>query len=253
MRGHSKPRPAATSPVSPRAGLPCPKRPQAPVQVDLGGTRPQRPQPRAVASHSNAARTARTSPTHHLERPATPISPRAIRTPPHSQVVLPTVTIQLSSALCPSRLRCGSKSTAMSAGRLRQHKVALHAHCEPFVTDEFFAPSCGDARRPSTPRACLLSLTVRLRAMSGLSRSWCSSASISPFAVSCGRGADLALAAPARPSDYIVVTRERVSVRSWPGAAMSEGQEDRANGERSRLPAGRPSISPTFLGPLSFD
>jgi hypothetical protein len=39
-------------------------------------------------------------------------------------------------------------------------------------------------------------LTVRPRATSGLSRSWCSSASISPFAISCGRGADLALAAP---------------------------------------------------------
>ena len=38
--------------------------------------------------------------------------------------------------------------------------------------------------------ACLSSLTVPPRAMSGLSRSWCSSASISPFAISCGRGAD---------------------------------------------------------------
>src|SRR5262245_18601495 len=33
--------------------------------------------------------------------------------------------------------------------------------------------------------------------MSGLSRSCCSSASISPFVVTCGRGADLALAAVA--------------------------------------------------------
>jgi hypothetical protein len=44
-------------------------------------------------------------------------------------------------------------------------------------------------------QACLSSLTVRPRATSGLSRSWCSSASISLFAISCGRGADLALAA----------------------------------------------------------
>ena len=55
---------------------------------------------------------------------------------------------------------------------------------------QFFAPSCGDARRPSITAACLSSLTVPPRAMSGLSRSWCSSASISPFAISCGRGAD---------------------------------------------------------------
>ena len=41
--------------------------------------------------------------------------------------------------------------------------------------------------------ASLSSLTVRpraMRAMSGLLRSWYSSVSISPFAISCGRGAD---------------------------------------------------------------
>ena len=40
-------------------------------------------------------------------------------------------------------------------------------------------------RLPTAP--CLSSLTVPPRATSGLSRSWCLSASISPFAVSCAR------------------------------------------------------------------
>jgi hypothetical protein len=45
--------------------------------------------------------------------------------------------------------------------------------------------------RTSTPAACLSFLTVRPRGTSGLSRSWCSSASISPCAISYGDGADL--------------------------------------------------------------
>src|SRR5262249_27147394 len=53
-----------------------------------------------------------------------------------------------------------------------------------------FAPYCRDAGKTSITAACLSSLTVRPRAMSGLSRSWCLSASISPFAISCGLGAD---------------------------------------------------------------
>jgi hypothetical protein len=41
-----------------------------------------------------------------------------------------------------------------------------------------------------------LGMFVPYGVTSGLSRSWCSSASISPFAISCERGADRALAAP---------------------------------------------------------
>jgi hypothetical protein len=109
-----------------------------------------------------------------------------------------------------------------------------------------FVPSCGDARRPSTTAACLSSLTVRPRAMSGLSRSWCSSASTSPFAVSCGRGVDLALAAPPRPPEGIVVTR-RVTLRAL--AARDSYVGRLAATERWTMaavacePAGRPSSS----------
>ena len=80
------------------------------------------------------------------------------------------------------------------------------AQARPKRALKLFAPSCGDARRTSTTAACSSFLTARPRATSGSSRSWCSSASISPFAVSCVRGADLALAAPPCPSESIVVT-----------------------------------------------
>jgi hypothetical protein len=86
--------------------------------------------------------------------------------------------------------------------------------------DQKFAPSCGDARQPSSTAVCLSSLTVRPRAMSGLSRSWCLLASISLFAISCGRGADRACWRNVEPGHSLTATalqvRERgVAVRCY--------------------------------------
>jgi hypothetical protein len=46
--------------------------------------------------------------------------------------------------------------------------------------------------------------------MSGLSRSWCSSGSISPFAILCGRGADVALPSPPGSNEQILGAKKQV-------------------------------------------
>src|SRR5262249_48633650 len=76
-----------------------------------------------------------------------------------------------------------------TGAELRLLLRAKYLFVAAIVAGAGFAPSCRNARRTSTTAACLSSLTVRPRAMSGLSRSWCSSASISPFAISCGDSA----------------------------------------------------------------
>src|SRR5262245_45029704 len=118
-----------------------------------------------------------------------------------------------------------------------------------------FVPYCRDALRTSTTAACFSSLTARPRAMSGLSRSWCSSASISPFAVSSDRGADLALAAPPRPARVIVVaTRAGLHALAVLGSYVrgSATTERRTTAAVACGSAGRPPHAPTTSWAAEF-